>query len=86
MAYDQPPAEPNPEISAHAEVTLAAASMLLKGFWEAATHLPEPDDFDDRDLAQLWTAILDVHKAGPARADHTHGGAAPAQGNGLGGG
>lgn len=48
-----------------AEITVAAAAMLVNGFWEATLRLPEPDDFDDADRAQLWTAILETRKRGP---------------------
>lgn len=47
-----------------AEITVAAAAMLVNGFWEAALRLPEPDDFDDSDRAQLWTAILEARRRG----------------------
>lgn len=59
--------EPNPEISALAEATVPAAAMLVKGFWEAAARLPQPEDFDNADLGALWEAILAVHAKAPAK-------------------
>lgn len=58
--------EPAPAATAAlAEATIAAAGILVPSFWEATLRLPEPDDFDDPDLAQLWTAILDARQRGP---------------------
>jgi replicative DNA helicase len=51
--------------AALAEATIAAAAILVPSFWEATLRLPEPDDFDDPDLAQLWTAILEARQRGP---------------------
>jgi replicative DNA helicase len=66
MAYDhQIAAEPNPEISALAEVTVPAAALMVPGYFEALERVPEPDDFDDADLAALWTGILEAHRRGP---------------------
>jgi replicative DNA helicase len=66
MAFDdQTPGEPNPQISALAEVTIAAAAFLAKGFWEAAERVPEPEDFDDADLSALWAGILEARRRGP---------------------
>lgn len=48
-----------------AEATIAAAAILVPSFWEATLRLPEPDDFDDPDIAQLWTAILEARQRGP---------------------
>lgn len=47
------------------EATVCAAGIIVGGFWEAALRLPEPDDFDDADLGELWTAILDARSRGP---------------------
>jgi replicative DNA helicase len=51
--------------AALAEATVAAAAILVPSFWEATLRLPEPDDFDDPDLAQLWTAVLEARERGP---------------------
>jgi replicative DNA helicase len=66
MGFDgREPPEPNPQISALAEVTVAAAAFLAKGFWEAAERVPEPEDFDDADISALWSGILEARRRGP---------------------
>ena len=45
------------------EATIPAAALMLKGFFEAAGKLPEPDDFENADTGALWEAILAVNKA-----------------------
>lgn len=40
------------------EAVIPAAALTLKGFFEAAGRLPEPEDFDNTDLGALWEAIL----------------------------
>jgi replicative DNA helicase len=55
----------SPATAALAEATIAAAGIIVEGFWDAVLRLPEPDDFDDPDLAQLWTAILEARQRGP---------------------
>lgn len=45
------------------EATIPAAALMLKGFFEAAGKLPEPDDFENANTGALWEAILAVNKA-----------------------
>jgi replicative DNA helicase len=56
---------PEPPISALAEATLAAAGLMVKDFWESVSYVPDPEDFDDANLAALWAAILAVQKRSP---------------------
>lgn len=51
-----------PQFSDLTEATIPAAALMVKGFFESAGKLPEPEDFEDNNLAQLWEAILAVHK------------------------
>lgn len=57
--------EPNQDIAQLAESTVCAAAIIVPGFWEAMLRLPEPDDFDDVKLGELWTAILEARDRGP---------------------
>lgn len=57
--------EPNPETAQQAEATVCAAALFVAGFFEAILRLPEPEDFDDVKLGELWTAILDARERGP---------------------
>ena len=56
--------EPNEDIAQLAESTVCAAAIIVPGFWEAMLRLPEPDDFDDVKLGELWTAILEARERG----------------------
>lgn len=57
--------QPSPQFAEIAEAIIPAAAMLLPDFWESALRLPEPEDFDDTNLAALWTAVLEAHRRGP---------------------
>jgi len=47
-----------------AEMAVVSAGFLVKDFWEAALRLPQPDDFDDPDLAAIWEATLEAREKG----------------------
>lgn len=49
-------------LQALTEATIPAAALMVKGFWESAAKMPEPEDFDDPDLGALWEAILAVRR------------------------
>jgi replicative DNA helicase len=57
-------ADPNPQIGVNAEGSVTAAAILHPTFWDACERLPEAEDFEDPNLANLWAAANIVHKRG----------------------
>lgn len=57
-------ADPNPQIGANAEAAVTAAAIIHPAFWDAVARLPEAEDFEDPNLAQLWAAVQDVRRRG----------------------
>lgn len=51
-------------IGANAEAAVTAAAILHPTFWDAVARRPEAEDFENPHLAQLWSAVLDVHRRG----------------------